>query len=246
MLFLMPNKVDCLAWTADVPTTQLSDLLSGHALSSKAESTLTESRRWFVPLNDINKNLDACKRLLTNSERERADRFRHEGACKQYIVGHAVIHLLLKWYLKNEYQSIQWKETEHHKPFIQLADSSKPLEYNLSHCAGFIAVAMGTLSQGIDIENIRPLNDLEGISRQVFTEKEIAEVLATNDIEKQTQSFYKFWTCKEAALKAHGTGFMKDPKSLELDFKPKADSGNERVFWSDNLPGFRAAWAEQA
>ena len=105
---------------------------------------------------------------------------------------------------------------------------------------------MGTLSQGIDIENIRPLNDLEGISRQVFTEKEIAEVLATNHIEKQTQTFYKFWTCKEAALKAHGTGFMKDPKSLELEFKPKADSGNERVFWSDNLPGFRAAWTEQA
>jgi 4'-phosphopantetheinyl transferase len=242
----MPTKVDCLAWTDNVPTTLLTDLLSANGFSSNVERPLTECRRWFVPLSDIDTQLDACEQFLTDSERERADRFRHEGARKQFIVGHAAIHLLLKQYLGNEYKSIQWKESEHHKPFIQLADSSIPLEYNLSHCEGFIAVAFGTISQGIDIEQIRHLNDLEGISRQVFTEKELAEVFDTNDTEIQNQTFFKFWSCKEAALKAHGTGFMKDPKSLELHFKPKAEPTDKPVFWSDSIPGYSAAWTERA
>ena len=242
----MPTKVDCLPWTDNVPTTLLNDLLSAHGFSASVESTPTERRRWFVPLNDIDKHLIDCEQLLTDPERERADRFRHEGARKQFIVGHAVIHLLLKQYLGNEYPSIQWMESEHHKPFIQLSDSSIPLKYNLSHCEGFIAVALGTISQGIDIEQIRHLNDLEGISRQVFTEKELAEVFATNDTEKKNQTFFKFWTCKEAALKAHGTGFMKDPKSLELHFKSEVEPAAELVYWSDSIPGYSAAWTERA
>ncbi len=242
----MPTKVDCLAWTDKVPTTLLKDLLSSHGLSANAATILSERRQWFVPLSDIDKYLDSCEQLLTDPERERADRFRHEGARKQFIVGHAVIHLLLKQYLGNEYQSIKWMESEHHKPFIQLNDSSIPLEYNLSHCKGFVAVALGRTSQGIDIEQIRNLNDLEGISRQVFTEKELAEVFATSDYKKQSHTFFKFWTCKEAALKAHGTGFMKDPKSLELHFKKEADPNDQPVYWSDSIAGYSAAWTERA
>ena len=239
----MLTTVDCLPWTQNVPTTSLGDLLSGQAFSNNTPLN-KESQRWFVPLTNLDEHLDACVDLITEAEKIRMERFRHEGARVQFLVGHAVIHLLLKQYLGNEYQSIRWMESEHHKPFIQLENGSKPLEYNLSHCKGFIAVAVGHRSQGIDIEQNRHLKDLEGISRQVFTEEEIAQVFDTTDPEKQNQTFFKFWTCKEAALKAHGTGFMKDPKTLQLHFPSELKEANNAVVWSDSIPGYSTAWTE--
>ena len=105
-------------------------------------------------------------------------------------------------------------------------------------------MAIGSRPQGIDIENIRPLKDLEGISRQVFTEKEIETVFASKDPQTQMETFFKFWTCKEAALKASGTGFMKDPKTLEIETEPSINEENHRIWWSDSIEGHSLAWAE--
>ena len=118
------------------------------------------------------------------------------------------------------------------------------MEFNLSHCEDFIAVAVGSKSQGIDIEKLRPLKDLEGICQQVFTEKEIAQVLTSEDPDSRIKAFFKFWTCKEAALKANGTGFMKDSKTLELNFTGNPEAGNAEVFWSQSIDGHSLAWAE--
>ena len=241
----MPTIVECQNWEDPVPTSSLNDLLTGQAFSDTTEIGPSIPQRWLVPLPEVSTETEACLGLLTDKEKERADRFRHEGARQQFIVGHGVIHLLLKQYLKDQYRSILWMESEHHKPFIRLPDASKPLEYNLSHCEGFIAVAMGKHSQGIDIEKIRKLDDLEGISRQVFTESELERVFETNDLETQHQTFFKFWTCKEAALKADGTGFMKDPKSLELRFVSAAPSSHQPVNWSDSIPSYSVAWTER-
>lgn len=241
----MPTIVDCQPWTGEVQVSSLNELLAGSSLGDAASLNLAHAQQWYVPTTDDTEELDACLKLLTDNEKRRADRFRHNGARQQFIVGHATIHILLQWYLQNEYQSINWKETEHHKPFIQLEDSSRPLEFNLSHCDGFIAVALGKNSQGIDVEKVRQLDDLEGISRQVFTESEISQVFSTNDPESQAHTFFKFWTCKEAALKADGTGFMKDPKSLELNFTSNPEPDIERVYWSDYIPGHQVAWTQR-
>ena len=242
----MPTIVDCQPWTDEVPVTALSELLDRAFTKDAGAPDLKKNRRWFVPASVDQAELDACMELLSDAERSRMDRFRHEGARQQFIVGHGVIHLLLKKYLKDEYSNLYWQETAHHKPFIQLPDASRPLEYNLSHCEGFIAVAFGRHSQGIDIEKVRHLDDLEGICRQVFTDSEIEQVFATKDPERQSHTFFKFWTCKEAALKADGTGFMKDPKSLQLNFDSKENSAAETTHWSDSISGYHAAWTQRA
>ena len=241
----MPTQVECQAWTDAVPTTSLSEILSGDASVNPGVDSGAGSLRWIIPIPEDEGLITPCLERLTNKERERADRFRHEGARKQFIVGHGAIHSILRMRLGDAYSSIRWMETEHHKPFIQLSNSSKPLEYNLSHCDGFVAIAIGKYSQGIDIEKHRHLDDLEGISRQVFTPTEIDQVFATQDSEIQHQTFFKFWTCKEAALKADGTGFMKDPKSMELLFKSGCGAA-EPVFWSGSIPGYSLAWTERA
>lgn len=241
----MPTRVECQAWPQPVLTTSLSDILSGDAFLTPPRLTETNGRRWIVPIPEENALLQSCVDRLTDAEKERAERFRHEGARKQFIVGHGALHSILEAYLGEAYDSVHWMETEHHKPFILFPDSSKPLEFNLSHCDGYIALAVGKHSQGIDIEKHRHLDDLKGISRQVFTNNEMDQVFASQESETHHQLFFRFWTCKEAALKANGTGFLKDPKSLELDFSTKPESALETVFWNA-FPGYNLAWTQRA
>jgi len=242
----MPTRVYCRAWTQSVPITLCQDVISGKAFENLTLDAIATSHRWIVPIPEDTHLLEHCLTLLTKKEKERADRFRHEGAYQQFLVGHATVHSIMRHLLGNDYEEVEWMETEHHKPFIRIADTNQAFEYNLSHCEGFIAVAVGTAPQGIDIEKQRHLEDLEGISRQVFTDSEVAQVFSSQDANQQHATFYKFWTCKEAALKADGTGFMKDPKSLELYFEDATAESSDPVFWSAAMEGYNLAWTERA
>jgi 4'-phosphopantetheinyl transferase len=67
-----------------------------------------------------------------------------------------------------------------------------------------IAVADRT-RVGIDIEFVRPIQDIEGMRRLVFTKEEQKFVLA-QPLATQQRIFYRLWTRKEAVLKALGLG----------------------------------------
>jgi len=240
----MLTKIDCHEWQGTIYPTKLSELLGTIQKAIVEKRSDNPSSLWCIPLSRDSGEFEHCFSLLTDAEKSRADRFRHEGARTQFVIGHGVIHLLLNEYLGNNYAHISWKESEHHKPFVQLPDGSRPLEFNLSHCEDYIAIALGSTSQGVDIENIRSLKDLEGISRQVFTEKEISILFASDDRDTQNSTFFKFWTCKEAVLKANGTGFMKDPKKIEIDLNPTESSNEHRVYWYGSLEKHSVAWTE--
>ena len=183
------TKLDCHKWEDVVTPISFEELLVLVTSPFNSDPSTVGPTIYSVPLSQRQEDFETSFSLLTQPEKQRADRFRHEGARRQYVIGHGIVHLLLKWYLENSYSTIEFKETKHHKPYILLTDCSRPLEYNLSHCEDYIAVAFGSTSQGVDIENIRPLENLEGISRQVFTEREIETVFATNELATQTKTF---------------------------------------------------------
>ena len=240
----MLTKIDCYDWSSAIQPTRLNEFLSPSCPISVLDLRNDHSNFWTIPLDDNPLGFENCLSLLTDPEKERATRFRHEGAKTQFVIGHGIIHLLLKQYLDTDYEGISFEESEHHKPFIRLQDGTRPLEYNLSHCEDYLAIAIGSKSQGIDIEKHRYLKDLAGISRQVFTEKEIEIVFSSTDQDHQVEAFFKFWTCKEAVLKANGTGFMKDPKSLEIELNPSDTPAHHKVYWSGGISGHSLAWTE--
>jgi phosphopantetheinyl transferase len=69
-------------------------------------------------------------------------------------------------------------------------------------------------------------------------------LFASDDRNTQISTFFKFWTCKEAVLKANGTGFMKDPKCLEIDLNPTESSNKYSVYWYGSLEKHSVAWTE--
>ncbi len=95
---------------------------------------------------------------------------------------------------------------EHGKPFLQSRKSGVSIpnvEFNISHCAKGIAVAIDNRSVGIDIERFREPS--EGLLKRTMNASEINQIKSSPypDVE-----FTRFWTRKEALLKLEGTGIV--------------------------------------
>lgn len=74
-----------------------------------------------------------------------------------------------------------------------------------SHNLGLYAFAYSDYGIGIDVELIRPLSNILSLAKRFFTEKE-ASYLESLSSQEQIETFFRFWTAKEAYLKATGEG----------------------------------------
>lgn len=84
----------------------------------------------------------------------------------------------------------------HGKPYLK---NFPQMEFNISHCSGLVACAVGDCPLGVDIEKERPYR--EALVRRVLSESEL-RLLAAGEPEM----FFRFWTLKESYVKAVGCG----------------------------------------
>jgi 4'-phosphopantetheinyl transferase len=68
---------------------------------------------------------------------------------------------------------------------------------------------------GVDIEQIRPLGDMESVFRTISSRAEQTEFDALHE-QKRADAFFRCWTMKEACVKAHGTGLSTPLDSIEV------------------------------
>jgi len=241
----MPTQVYCRQWSGGMRPTSIASLLAGHHEPSIEIDTESKTSIWCFPNEVKTKEYQLIYSILTEKELDRAGRFKHDGAKQLFVMAHAALHLLLKNRFEINYADFTFSETEHHKPFISDKAGVNPLEYNLTHGGQWIAIITGTQSVGIDVEGKKNLKDFEGISRIVYTELENKSVIP-NKGNPNMEKFYRHWSCKEAFLKAEGTGFMQDPKGIELNFNSHEEQQSPMVWWADDIPGHSLAWTERA
>ena len=72
--------------------------------------------------------------------------------------------------------------------------------WSISHKPRYVGGVVSTEPVGIDIERVRPVKD--GVMKKIASEEEWALIGG-----KALESFFRFWTAKEAVLKATGAGF---------------------------------------
>ena len=78
---------------------------------------------------------------------------------------------------------------------------------------------------GVDIEERIPRHDLDGVIAKAFAPRERRELAAAEGNSK-ISIFFRLWTCKEALIKALGSGFSLDttefeiPRSMYLEYGP--------------------------
>jgi 4'-phosphopantetheinyl transferase len=144
--------------------------------------------------------------MLPEDEKDRADRFRFSRHRRRFIASHAMLRMILGKYLGREPAAPAFEYDERGKPRLAASFGPSGIFFNLSHSHDMALVGVAQNRRiGVDIEFIRPLSNMEATTRRYFSEIE-AEMIADLPPDHREKNFFKFWTIKEAYLKATGDG----------------------------------------
>jgi 4'-phosphopantetheinyl transferase len=106
---------------------------------------------------------------------------------------------------------------------LTLGEYGKPMasgiHFNMSHTEGVMVLAVGRGVVGIDVEVPATGRDIHGLVNRWFTEAERRQFAAL-PAAIQPEAFLRGWTCKEAVLKALGTG-VRDLQNVSVDLDPR-------------------------
>lgn len=156
---------------------------------------------WRVRL-DQPASLERCCRTLSPTEQARASRFHFDQDRQRFQMARGVLRILLGQYLGLAPEQVEFEYGPYGKPSVAGAE----LQFNLSHSQG-LAVYAFSLDRplGVDVEYLRPVPQLLRIAQRYFSPSEQTQLQALSEAE-QIEGFFQYWTCKEAYLKAQGTG----------------------------------------
>lgn len=209
---------------------------------------------WLVCFESCPLDIASLRNLLSNDERERADRYIQEDAQRCFIAARGILRRILAGYLGTDPAGLVFTYNEHGRPAIASPAKRLGIVFNLSHSGDMALYAVsGGPPVGVDLERMRPM-DFMGIATRFFTPAEAA-VLATLPEAERTAAFFECWTRKEAFAKAQGTGLHLDLRQVEVSLGPgvpphilhirgdEADTGNWSLHDIDAGRGFKAALA---
>ncbi|MDM9383163.1 4'-phosphopantetheinyl transferase superfamily protein [Chlorogloeopsis sp. ULAP01] len=161
---------------------------------------------WRIELERSQLELESLLTTLCGDEVARANRFYFQQHQERFIAGRGILRAILGRYLQIEPQAVQFDYQAQGKPLLAGKFACSGLSFNLSHSQDLALCAVTTHRPiGVDLEYIRSVSDVESLAQRFFAPREYAVVRSLPPDQKQ-QIFFRYWTCKEAYLKATGVG----------------------------------------
>lgn len=158
---------------------------------------------WQFRLDLSAATVEALARLLAPDEVERAGQMRRRAVRDRFVVGRAVLRLLLAQYAKTSPRNLELAIGPHGKPYMV---AQSPINFNLAHSEVTALLAAARESEvGVDIEQLREIKELTRLSEEYMTTDELAFMNSGGGDERLAR-FFRLWTRKEACLKAMGSG----------------------------------------
>jgi 4'-phosphopantetheinyl transferase len=158
---------------------------------------------WWCDLARSRAEIDALNASLAHDEHVRAARFGRPDLRDRYVVGRAMLRLVLSRELDMKPDAVPICHGARGRPFVE---GSAGLDFNVSHTDGkaLIGIAHGRRI-GVDLESDTRIANAERLARRVLTaeERRALEGVAGDD---HRRAFLRHWTCKEALSKATGDG----------------------------------------
>jgi 4'-phosphopantetheinyl transferase len=211
-----------------------------------------EVQIWGIWLTASEPAIAYYRSTLSSDERSRAERFQFENLRLSYTLSRGALRILLGHYLRRPPNEIELILGPRGKPALR--DSSL-VRFNASH-SGQMALYAFTVGcdLGIDVEQLRKLDDPESIATRYFSSAEVSELLSLNPDERGL-AFFRCWTRKEAYVKAIGDGLTIPLNCFEVTLLPgtparfvhlAGDMGTASDWTLDHLepaPGYLGALA---
>ncbi|MBE9217039.1 4'-phosphopantetheinyl transferase superfamily protein [Plectonema cf. radiosum LEGE 06105] len=174
---------------------------------------------WRENLVNVESLLKQFKQILSEDELIRAKRFHFEEHRQRFIAGRGILRSILGRYLNIQPSKIQFDYEPRGKPFLNQSYHTN-LSFNLSHSQDFALYAISlTDSIGVDLECFNSTTDVLSLAQRFFLATEFTTIKSAHP-QQQQQLFFRYWTCKEAYLKATGIG-LKDLQKVEVSLTPE-------------------------
>lgn len=188
-----------------------------------------EVHLWHCDLDSRPSTTEVAE-LLSADERDRSDRFHQTVDAGRFVAARLFVRRILAAYTGIEPAALRFVSRPGGKPALNPGSPSAGLDFNLAHSGNraTMAIAAGA-AVGVDLELIRPLDDLPAIAGEIMTDDELRDFLALA-ADSRLEAFYGLWTRKEALLKAAATGFGADPRACRVGLA-KTQDVSPRVAW---------------
>lgn len=173
-------------------------------------------------------DLARLSRWLSPDERARADRFVRDEDRRRSIAARGALRELLGAYLGTDPAALAFRRGPHGKP--ELAEAGSTPEFNTSHSGMLVMLAFAWHRIGVDVEAIRPVDDLEALARRTLSDAEFAWWASLAESER-SDAFFTLWTAKEALSKALGLGLAMPFASFDV-----AADGGEVALVASRFP----------
>jgi 4'-phosphopantetheinyl transferase len=177
----------------------------------------SEIHVWHISLRPTESRLSQLGASLSPEECARAERLAFEDARGRFIAAHGMLRTIIGRYVNEPPRALTFTAGPHGKPSLAGPRGAvENVRFNLthSHDVALIAVAHNR-EVGIDLERIRDSVDSLKLAERFFTPNEF-ERLQQLPENQANRLFFTLWTCKEAYLKAIGTGLSVDLDRCEV------------------------------
>jgi 4'-phosphopantetheinyl transferase len=166
--------------------------------------------------------------VLSDAERERAERFRFKKDRDRYATSRGILRKLLGKYLAVSPYDLEFRYGSHGKPYLTEKSFANLIHFNVSHSHELTLFAFSRDQEiGIDVERIRKDFEFENIATRFLTPRALAVLDALRD-EARTAEFFRLWTRMEACAKAEGFGIsLLDAAESSKRLKDDVCSSNE-------------------
>ncbi len=195
-------------------------MAQGPSLGGKTLIDQNRVAAWWLPLDQIEEaHWPRLSSLLTDAERERAERFHFERDKLVYIAAHALCRGLLSYCMGPPPQTWRFSVGDHGKPELICPPEGPRLRINISHTRGLAAAALTAENDiGVDVEWLQRNAPVDDLAKRMFAKKE-CRTLASAPEAAKLDTFLTFWTLKEAYVKAIGKGLSQplDSFAFNLD-----------------------------
>jgi len=169
---------------------------------------LAELRRFSSVEPDLIETLDA-------DERRRRERYATTALRARFAIAHGTLRSVLGRYLDCSPKAVRIRRTPLGKPCLAVP-SSIDLQFSMTYSRDIVIIAVSRLMLGVDVEAVRPRDDLASIISYSCTSREREFINSLGSADARLAAFYRAWTCKEALVKALGVGLHVPPAHIPV------------------------------
>jgi 4'-phosphopantetheinyl transferase len=196
---------------------------------------------WTAWLDSEPERLKAFWLTLSKRERLRAMRFTFERERHRFVTARGFLRCILCQLLDTEPNTLEFNYGPAGKPSLGGALAHSGVEFSVAHSDNLALFALSCSGAvGVDVEEIRPMPDLDGLIERCFSASESAEVHQLSGPPK-IKAFFRIWTRKEARLKATGEGIAGLTKLM--DDQASAPGAPYSLYDFIPAPGYSGALA---